>query len=275
MNYNKQTLVELFASQSDKRFLEAKPELLDFYVKLLNFDYYYDRSDDGSVWRAGCEEEDEIKAKFEELAEIKHPHLHTFTRLFANKGDESLSKGNIYRDYLNQVYSSKRSVVRFLQTLDQRGFTATDLKRMIRVMLFIERLMKVKPDFMDFEPEKPSLVWTKILGSINVGKLYQNKVAVNDLTQRVISVQATEVSHVDFQVINRLTSTIGMEQTNYFNLDEEESTYVYIGNYYFAVSKEPRFTLPKVPVNHSILSRLRVMIDRSREHFQVNDERGE
>lgn len=54
-----------------RTFFDNLPKLKDFEKRLKYHDWYYEYSDDHSVWRAGCKEQNEIRQMMEELKRVE------------------------------------------------------------------------------------------------------------------------------------------------------------------------------------------------------------
>lgn len=267
MNNESKSLVYLLGGHRDIALLESKPELLEFYEEVCNFDYYYEYSDCLSTWRARMEQEKVILAKIKELGAAKHPDAKIFRKIISLKGDVSELRPNRYTFYKRQLQLPKRANLRFLMDMDRRGFTVDDLKRVVRVMGFINAMISAKPDLMEDHPYYPSLIWSKLLGSKAIGEKFVNKISVSDALTRAIQANLYQVELEDFKVTNQIIHHIGLDHTNHFSASEVYGNYAYLGNYHFVVSDRARRSLASIKIDHRVLRDLRLFMEHARCGF--------
>ncbi|UVD32103.1 hypothetical protein [Vibrio phage phiKT1028] len=255
--YNKdKVFTTKHASKFENNILLQEPELLSLYRTVLNFDYYYDYSDDIRVWRSGSEVKKSIleQLSFNEL----HPYYPLLQKLYAAKGDRSAIEGmdNPFADYMKKYNDPSMEFYHFLHHLDLLGVTELQMAHMIRAARFIARFLIAHTEAQSPMPVYPyKLIYTKELGVKNTASDLKDKMCAPVPIQRYLKRYINRVEFEDFESFGMVSSAAGTSSTVLFDVKEEMSLELaYIKGYHFSVP-------------YSISDKLRTSFDRSDIRF--------
>lgn len=238
-----------FSTKAEQNVVASKPELLELYQSVLNFDYWYQYSDSGDVYRAGARHEEEIKNKLHDL--LGTPEYKLLQTLWVANGDkESIADlKNPYEEYLT-IYNSKiMNNYRYLEYLDRMSVTEDQLRRALRAARFVNRyvLKRCKAGYTDFSSYPRFLCYTKELGLKNIGSKYKNKIQLNPECQHTLAHYCRQVEMYDMECFGTMTPYAGVIETDQFLVDQNHKSerYAYIGNVHFKVAEVVKTKLPK------------------------------